>query len=168
MQKMQETVSIPGLGRYPGVGDGNPFQYSCLENSLDRGAWWATVHGLIESFTRLSTAEPSRLLIWWVWYHLAHNEQLQPRGHLIIHVLRIIPNKFIQSHLCVIFLASAIFTFLVLHYVCDGPSKYTNSWTTLLPWFNSPFKMCWKRPWLVFLALIQKWFTIKFVLLFFF
>ena len=34
---------IPGLGRYPGVGNGNPLQYSCLENSMDRGAWWATV-----------------------------------------------------------------------------------------------------------------------------
>ena len=36
--------SIPGLGRSPGEGNGNPFQYSCLENPLDRGAWWATVH----------------------------------------------------------------------------------------------------------------------------
>ena len=34
---------IPGLGRYPGVGYGNPLQYSCLENSMDRGAWWAPV-----------------------------------------------------------------------------------------------------------------------------
>ena len=37
--------SIPGLGRSPGVGNGNLLQYSCLENSRDRGAWWATVHG---------------------------------------------------------------------------------------------------------------------------
>ena len=37
---------IPGLGRYPGEGHGNPLQYSFLENSLDRGAWWATVHGV--------------------------------------------------------------------------------------------------------------------------
>ena len=35
----------PGSGRYPGVGNGNPLQYSCLENSIDRGVWWATVHG---------------------------------------------------------------------------------------------------------------------------
>ena len=38
--------SIPGLGRSPGEGNGNPLQYSCLENSMDGGAWWATVHGL--------------------------------------------------------------------------------------------------------------------------
>jgi len=37
---------VPGLGRSPGEGNGNPVQYSCLENSMDRGAWWATVHGV--------------------------------------------------------------------------------------------------------------------------
>ena len=40
-----EAGSIPGLGRSPGGGNGNPLQYSCLENPMDRGAWWATVHG---------------------------------------------------------------------------------------------------------------------------
>ena len=38
--------SIPGLGRSPGEGNGNPLQCSCLENPMDRGAWWATVHGV--------------------------------------------------------------------------------------------------------------------------
>ena len=42
---------IPGSGRSPGVGNGNPFQYSCLENSMDRGVWWAIVHGVVESWT---------------------------------------------------------------------------------------------------------------------
>ena len=37
---------IPGLGRSPGEGNDNPLQYSCLENSMDRGAWWATVHSV--------------------------------------------------------------------------------------------------------------------------
>ena len=43
--------SISGLGRSPGEGKGNPFQYSCLENRMDRGAWWARVHGVAESDT---------------------------------------------------------------------------------------------------------------------
>ena len=42
---------IPGMGRYPGEGNGNPLQYSCLENSMDRGAWKATVHGVAKSQT---------------------------------------------------------------------------------------------------------------------
>ena len=46
--------SIPGLGRSPGEGNGNPLQYSCLENPMDGGAWWATVHGVPKSWTRLS------------------------------------------------------------------------------------------------------------------
>ena len=45
--------SVPGLGRSPGEGNGNPLQYSCLENSMDRGAWRATVHEFAESWTRL-------------------------------------------------------------------------------------------------------------------
>ena len=46
--------SVPGLGRSPGRGHGNPLQYSCLENPMDRGAWWATVHGVTKSQTQLS------------------------------------------------------------------------------------------------------------------
>ena len=46
--------SIPGLGRSPGEGNGNPLQYSCLENPTDRGAWQATVHAVPKSRTRLS------------------------------------------------------------------------------------------------------------------
>ena len=46
--------SILGSGRSPGEGNGNPFQYSCLENPMDRGAWWAAVLGVTKSRTRLS------------------------------------------------------------------------------------------------------------------
>ena len=45
---------IPGLGRSPREGNGNPFQYSCLENSVDGGAWWARIHGVTKSQTQLS------------------------------------------------------------------------------------------------------------------
>ena len=46
--------SITGSGIFPGEGNGNPFQYSCLKNPMDGGAWWATVHGVTKSWTRLS------------------------------------------------------------------------------------------------------------------
>ena len=46
---------IPGSGRSPGEAKGNPLQYSCLENPMPRGAWWATVRGVTKSRTRLST-----------------------------------------------------------------------------------------------------------------
>ena len=46
-----DQSSIPGLGRSPGEGNGNPLQYACLENSTDRGARWATAHGLAKSQT---------------------------------------------------------------------------------------------------------------------
>ena len=49
-----DLSSIPGLGRSPGEGNGNPLQYCCLENSMDRGLWWTTVHGVTKSQTQLS------------------------------------------------------------------------------------------------------------------
>ena len=61
MAQMEESTcsagdlgSVPGLGRFPGGRHGNPLQYSCLENPVDRGAWRATVHRVTKSRTRLS------------------------------------------------------------------------------------------------------------------
>ena len=51
---IRDTGSIPELGRSPGGGHGNPLQYSCLENSMDRGAWQAMVHKSAKCQTRLS------------------------------------------------------------------------------------------------------------------
>ena len=51
----RDVGSIPGSGRSPGEGNGNPLQYSCLENPVDRGAWWAPVHGVTESDTMEAT-----------------------------------------------------------------------------------------------------------------
>ena len=50
----RDVGSTPGLERFSGVGKGNQFQYSCLENSMDRGAWWVTVHRVVKSWTWLS------------------------------------------------------------------------------------------------------------------
>ena len=51
----RDSSSIPRSGRSPGEGNGNPLLYSCLENPMYREAWWATVHGVAKSQTRLST-----------------------------------------------------------------------------------------------------------------
>ena len=51
----EDMSSAPGAGRSPGVGNGNSLQDSCLKSPMDRGAWWAAVHGIAESQTRLST-----------------------------------------------------------------------------------------------------------------
>ena len=58
--------SIPGSGTSPGEGNGNPLQYSCLENPMDRGAWWATVHGVAKSWTRLSNFSSNLCWIHWL------------------------------------------------------------------------------------------------------
>ena len=70
---MRDMSSIPGLGRSLGGGHGNPLQYSCLENPMDRGAWWATVHRVAKSQTqlkRLNTQAYSNAdldnLVWYV------------------------------------------------------------------------------------------------------
>ena len=52
-EDIRDAGLIPGLGRSPGGGHGNPLQYSCLENPMDRGARWATVHGVAKSWTQL-------------------------------------------------------------------------------------------------------------------
>ena len=52
-----DAGSIPRLRRSPRRGNGNPLQYSYLKNFMDRGPWWATVHGITESQTRLSTSQ---------------------------------------------------------------------------------------------------------------
>ena len=51
MREMQKAVSIPGLGKSPGVGNGKSLQYSCLKNSMDGGAWQATFYGVAKSWT---------------------------------------------------------------------------------------------------------------------
>ena len=56
---IRDGGSVPGSGRSPGGGHGNPLQYSCLENLTDRGAWWAAVYGVAQSRTRLKRLSSS-------------------------------------------------------------------------------------------------------------
>ena len=117
--------SIPGSGRSPGEGNGNPLQYSCLENPMDWGAWWATVHGVTKSWTWLSDftslymeSKPHTCLTKWeysrqteslnynptlhIWHsaslHLKHNslqDSTSARGHM--YLLTLLP---VSSCLC--------------------------------------------------------------------
>ena len=57
LETQGSEFDLPGSRRYPGEGNGNPLQYSCLGNPLDTGAWWATVHGVAKSQIGLSTAQ---------------------------------------------------------------------------------------------------------------
>ena len=54
---------IPGLGRSPGGGNGYPFQYSCLENPMDRGAWWATVHANLEGLPIITILQMRKMTL---------------------------------------------------------------------------------------------------------
>ena len=70
-----DVGSVPGSGRSPGEGNGNPLQYSCLENFMDRGAWLATVHGVTRSQTQLSTeSRISPLPLPWAHYPLPQSD----------------------------------------------------------------------------------------------
>ena len=60
---VRDVGLIPESGRYPGGGHGNPFQYSCLKKLMDRGTWWATVHGVAKSQTRLKRFSIHKLQI---------------------------------------------------------------------------------------------------------
>ena len=61
---IRDVSLIPRLGRFPGGGHGNPLQYSCLENPMDRAAWWATVHSVTRSQTPLEWLSMHALLIY--------------------------------------------------------------------------------------------------------
>ena len=69
--------SILASGRSSGDGNGNPFQYSCLEDSMDRGDWWVTVHGVIESRTQLSDFH----------FHLSLANHADAESFLVAHTL---------------------------------------------------------------------------------
>ena len=61
---VRDTGSMPGLERSPREGNGNPLQYSCLENAMDRGAWWAIVHGVTKSRIQLKRLNMHRPKEW--------------------------------------------------------------------------------------------------------
>ena len=67
MQEMSKMGSIPGWGRSPGGGNGNPLEYSCLGNPMDREAWWATVHGVEKESDMTVHTHPTYYLSQGTW-----------------------------------------------------------------------------------------------------
>ena len=62
---VRNAVSVPGLRSCPGGGHGNPIQSSCLENPMNSGAWWASVHRVVQSWTQLSDGECTLTLLYY-------------------------------------------------------------------------------------------------------
>ena len=86
--------SIPGSGRSPGEGNGNPLQYSCLEYPMDGGAWQATVHGVAKSRTRLSDFTHS--------LHIHYGTISTPRSWWTVHRACSDFSSYIWTHLCML------------------------------------------------------------------
>ena len=82
---IRDVGLIPGLGRSPGGWHGNPLQHSCLENTVDRGVWWATVHKVTKSWTRLK------------WFSTAQHSTSHPWRGFVINLLLVCECVF---HLC--------------------------------------------------------------------
>ena len=80
----RDVCSIPGLGRSHLEGHGNPLRYSCLENSMDRGVWWSTVHGVAKSQTRLQWlsmhAEGTKEQAWLLGKEHSRQDKRRPQG----------------------------------------------------------------------------------------
>ena len=85
-----DVGSIPGLERSPGEGNGHPLQYSCLENSMGRGAWWSIVQGVTKRWTQLSLS----MYIIWLHNHLSlflgnlHKEFSDKRAQYLLLTLK--------------------------------------------------------------------------------
>ena len=93
---IRDAGLIPAWGRSPGGGHGNPLQYSCLENPMDRGGWWATVHRVTESDTTEATEQAQAKSFYLPspqFPHLQKDQQLSPPAMLL-------PPPVLKKHTC--------------------------------------------------------------------
>ena len=126
--------SIPGLGRSPGEGNGSPLQYSCLENPMDGGVWWATVHGVAKGRTRLGdfTSLQSSL-------ELMSIVLMMPCNHLILCCLLLLLPSFFpsirvfssESALCIRWPKCWSFSFSI-----SSPNEYSGLISFRTDWFD--------------------------------
>ena len=89
---IRDMGSVPGLGRSPGKGHSSPLQYSYLENVMDRGAWWATIHRVTKSWTQLQQLSMHVPIIF-IQYSLPGNLRISFSFHLFFHFLHLILAK---------------------------------------------------------------------------
>ena len=101
--------SVPGLGRSPARGHGNPLGYSCLENPMDRGAWWATVYRVAKSWTQLKRlSKYSNIYQYLFTYHICFIHS-SINGHLgCFHILAIIDSAVLNIGLHISFRISVL------------------------------------------------------------
>ena len=104
----KDAGSIPGLGRSSGVGNGNPLQYSCLENSVDRGAWWATVHGVAESSCSAASFIPLIVSLCISFSPLFHLLSSLPLSPFLPSFLFYLPSLFKPFNSCVVIMFCAL------------------------------------------------------------
>ena len=115
MQETQETGSIPGLGRFPGGRNDNPLQYSCLGYPMDKGAWWATVHGLARIRHDLVTKLPP--------YTHTHTHT---HTHAHTQLALLLVGTFFFSKLCCVRMHGEIFkTVLYTYHSLAHPPSFT-------------------------------------------
>ena len=91
---VRDVGSIPGLGKSPGGGHGNPLEYSCLENPMDRRTWWTTIHGVPKSWTWLNWLSSSRCFLvnvgWRNKQKVRLHVHLGREGHCLLLALRVL------------------------------------------------------------------------------
>ena len=144
--------SIPGSGRSTGEGNGNPLQYSCLENSMDGEAWWATVHGVTKSWAQLSDftftvdlqgCSSPRYTEKWLNYTHTHTHTIFRFFSLIGYykMLSIVPCVLFSRSLLVIYF---IYSSVQTHFIWPALSWYLKQKRTLLGKRTTGQYPCWK------------------------
>ena len=117
----------PGSGRSPGKGNGNPLQYSCLENSVDGGAWWATVYGVAESSCSAASFIPPIVSLCISFSPLFHLLSSLPLSPFLPSFLFYLPSLFKPFNSCVVIMFCA----LNFHFWCAAVREVTKSQTQL-------------------------------------
>ena len=140
--------SIPGLGRFPGGGNGNPLKYSCLENPMDREAWWATVHGASKSQAQLSNLAVAHIHIYTFFYWVVCFFVIEPHELFAYFA----DELFVSSFICKYFLPfCGLSSYFVYGFLCPGRLPFMwvcfkERFVALKNKLKILFLVCWPHP----------------------